>query len=94
MPLDEYAAITPSSVLPFRLRPSRSFAIRQAIIIALAEAYPYSTARGGQTATICRYLIEAHDFIGYLPDDFLWLVRRNYREIAARYDLKEMESCR
>ena len=94
MPSDEASAILPAAhILPFRLRPSRAFAVRQAIVTALHEAYPLLLG-SCDTLMLCEHLVGAYELTGRLPDDFVWLARRNFREICARYDLREMGQCR
>lgn len=81
---DEYAAIMPKAdILPFRPRPSRDFAVRQATLMALHETFP-------MLLSIWGYSWLAGHPERALSVDFLWSVRQNFREICARYDLQEM----
>lgn len=74
-----------SSVVKFR--PSRDFAVRQAVLTALHENYPFMIQYLGLAET-CRSALLAP-----LSDGFVWDVRRHYRALQARYELQAM-TCR
>jgi hypothetical protein len=76
MPRDEAAA-----VLPFKLRPSRQFALEQATLTALHDCFPIAIATLGMAAV-------GSSLLTVMNDHFVWCVRRNFHEMATRYDLQ------
>lgn len=89
MPIDDYRAVMPSAeVLPFRPRPSRDFAIRQATLLALHQWYPFTVTQRG-----LEYVARSTeaDILACNQDGetFMWLVCRQFQTIAARYDLRD-----
>lgn len=76
---DEAAAI-----LPFKLRPSRAFALQQATVMAIHDLYPALVKdRGiGWTADFVAQTFPGNSY-------FRAIVRDHFRAIAARYDLQD-----
>jgi hypothetical protein len=65
------------------LRPSRDFAVRQAVLLALYDLYPMLIAGKGLVET-ARFVANTFPGNGY----FRRIVRDHFDAIAARYDLK------